>query len=312
MFAGLGGTTNQKFNGNISGWYVSNVTNMLGMFSFTALFNQPLNNWDVSNAVIGTSSPINFGMFTGAKAFNQPLDNWDVSNKTEFGNLFSGATVFNQNLGAWDMSSAIYLAAMFNGCTAFNNGGSDSINDWDVSNVLTFGVVSSGGNGGMFSLCIAFNQPLNNWDTSSATDMSQMFFNAPLFNQDISNWDTSGVTRMSQMFQLASAFNQPIGSWNTSSLLDANFMFQFDYAFNQDISSWDVNQVTVFTGFMQGVTLSTVNYDALLIAWDAQGAMSFSGTANFGGSKYTAGGAAEAARTSLISKWGGIIDGGAA
>jgi hypothetical protein len=40
--------------------------------------------------------------------------------------------------------------------------------------------------------------------------------------------------------------------------------------------------------------------------------MSYSGTVNFGGSQYTSGGAAEAARTSLISKWGGIIDGGAA
>jgi hypothetical protein len=47
-----------------------------------------------------------------------------------------------------------------------------------------------------------------------------------------------------------------------------------------------------------------------LIAWDAQGAMSYSGTVNFGTSKYTSGGAAEAARTSLISKWGGITDGG--
>ena len=58
--------------------------------------------------------------------------------------------------------------------------------------------------------------------------------------------------------------------------------------------------------------LSTANYDALLIAWDAKGAMSYSGTVNFGGSKYTSGGAADAARTSLISKWGGITDGGAA
>ena len=49
----------------------------------------------------------------------------------------------------------------------------------------------------------------------------------------------------------------------------------------------------------------------LLIAWDAQGAMSYSGTVNFGNSQYTLGGAAEAARTSLIAKWGGIIDGGA-
>jgi hypothetical protein len=81
-------------------------------------------------------------------------------------------------------------------------------------------------------------------------------------------------------------------------------------AFDQDISSWDINQVSSFSLFMFGTTLSTTNYDALLIAWDAQGAMSYSGTVNFGGSTYTLGGAAEAARTSLISKWGGIIDGG--
>jgi surface protein len=89
-------------------------------------------------------------------------------------------------------------------------------------------------------------------------------------------------------------------------------MFRNATSFNQNISSWDINQVTDFSNFMFGVTLSTVNYDALLIAWDAQGAMSYSGTVNFGGSKYTSGGAAQAARTSLISKWGGITDGGAA
>jgi hypothetical protein len=55
---------------------------------------------------------------------------------------------------------------------------------------------------------------------------------------------------------------------------------------------------------MVGVTLSTANYDALLIDWDAQGAMAYSGTVNFGGSKYTSGGAAEAARTSLDNKVG--------
>jgi len=94
-------------------------------------------------------------------------------------------------------------------------------------------------------------------------------------------------------------------------------MLQRVPSFDQDISDWSVTQITGFGNFMAGggigsPTLSTANYDALLIAWDAQGAMSYSGTVNFGGSKYTSGGAAEAARTSLISKWGGIADGGAA
>ena len=71
-------------------------------------------------------------------------------------------------------------------------------------------------------------------------------------------------------------------------------MFFNNDAFNQSLSSWDINQVTAFNGFMQNAAgLSTANYDALLIAWDAQGAMSFSGTVNFGGSKYTSGGAGD-------------------
>ncbi len=80
----------------------------------------------------------------------------------------------------------------------------------------------------------------------------------------------------------------------------------------KSISNWDVNQMTDLSGFMGGggTDLSTSNYDALLIAWDAQGAMSYSGTVNFGGSTYTLGSAAEIARTSLILKWGAITDGG--
>ena len=45
-------------------------------------FNQPLNNWDVSNV----RDMIN--MFNGASSFNQPLNNWNVSNVKEMGYMF--------------------------------------------------------------------------------------------------------------------------------------------------------------------------------------------------------------------------------
>ena len=38
-----------KKYGDISNWDVSNVTNMRGMFWLYGSFNQPLNNWNVSN-----------------------------------------------------------------------------------------------------------------------------------------------------------------------------------------------------------------------------------------------------------------------
>jgi surface protein len=150
---------------------------------------------------------------------------------------------------------------------------------------------------------------VDSWDMSNATMMPNMFYNT-VFNSDIGSWDVSGVTNMQNLFR-GSSFNQDIDSWNTSSVTNMNRVFR-DSSFDQDISSWDINQVTAFSGFAQGATFSTANYDAILIAWDAQGTMSYSGTVHFGSSQYTSGGAAETARTSLISKWGGITDGGAA
>ena len=37
-----------NFNGNISKWDVSNVTNMSGMFFMCSKFNKDISNWDVS------------------------------------------------------------------------------------------------------------------------------------------------------------------------------------------------------------------------------------------------------------------------
>ena len=209
----------------------------------------------------------------------------DVSNwgTFEIANTRTFIGCSNLNISATDapIISTTSLAYTFSGCSVFNS----DISNWDVSGVEIFG--ESTNNSGCFETCYLFDKPLSTWDMSNATNTRRMFAYCHNFNQDLSTWDTSNITDMFVMF------------WR-------------NYLFDQDISSWVVGQVTDFGYFMQDVTLSTANYDALLIGWDAQGAMSFSGTANFGTSQYTSGGAAEAARTSLIAKWGGITDGGAA
>ena len=50
-------------------------------------FNQPLNNWNVSNEVTDMNS-----MFNGASSFNQPLNNWNVSKVTYVSFMFDGAS----------------------------------------------------------------------------------------------------------------------------------------------------------------------------------------------------------------------------
>ena len=56
-------------------------------------FNQPLNNWNVSNVTDMNR------MFHGAILFNQLL-NWNVSNVTDTRYMFEYAESFNQSL-AW-------------------------------------------------------------------------------------------------------------------------------------------------------------------------------------------------------------------
>ena len=61
------------FNGDISGWDVSNVTDMSGMFYYAKSFNQDISKWNVSNVI-----DMN-GMFAYAKSFNKDISKWDVS-----------------------------------------------------------------------------------------------------------------------------------------------------------------------------------------------------------------------------------------
>ena len=284
---------------SMNSWDVSNILSFQGMFQGCELFNADITSWVPSSA---TNMSSMFSGYFGSTSFNQPIGGWDVSNVQLFGGMFTTNIAFNQDLSGWNTSSATNMSNMFNGAVAFNG----DITTWDVSSVTTMS--------NMFRGALAFNQPIGSWTTTSLTLTQSTFFQARAFNQSLNGWDMNGVTLANGMFQGADSFNQPLNAWDTSTITNMASMFAGYFnttIYDQDISSWDINQVTSFVNFMGSSTgLSTANYDALLIAWDAQGAMSFSGTANFGGSTYTLGGAAEAARTSLIAKWGGIIDGG--
>ena len=62
------------------------------MFNDARAFNQPLNNWNVSNVRYMNR------MFWDAKSFNQPLNNWNVSNVKDMSYMFHEASSFNVTL----------------------------------------------------------------------------------------------------------------------------------------------------------------------------------------------------------------------
>ena len=171
---------------------------------------------------------------------------------------------------------------------------------------------------------------IENWDVSNVVDINHLFYGTS-FNQDLSNWDVSKVTNFSYMF-FNCFYNQPIGNWNVSNAIRMKGMFEMPFStlptgvgiFNQDISNWDILKLSELSTFIKRQKLSTINYDKLLIGWEATLQATYpngSGypnlvagvTANFGDSQYTDNSAASIARASLDTNYNWTItDGGIA
>ena len=83
-----------EFNGNISNWNVSNVKNMYSMFA-NSQFNGDISNWDVSNVENME------GMFFYSK-FNKDINNWNINNVKNMKRMFTGSD-FNKDIGSWPL-----------------------------------------------------------------------------------------------------------------------------------------------------------------------------------------------------------------
>lgn len=271
----------------MSDWDVSNVTNMSHMFKGALSFNQDISTWDVSNVTDMSNT------FNESEAFNQDIGSWNVSNVLNMKEMFDEAEEFNQDISEWDVSKVTNMSGLFNQAQAFNQ----NINDWNVSNVTDMN--------NMFAHTRNYNQPLNEWNVSNVTDMNAMFNSTRVFNQDLSGWDVSNVTDMSGMFNDTRVFNQDISQWNTASLIDTENMFNEAAAFDQNLGEWDMSNVTDMTGMLVDSSLSTANYDALLIGWSMQTLQT--GVTFDANNSYYSSSAVEAARQSIINVYLWVI-----
>jgi len=164
----------------------------------------------------------------------------------------------------------------------FNNGG-DKLKVTNVSNVGEFNLTEHSA----FRGCTNMTWTATDTPIVSTTSLKDSFRDCTLFNGNLSGWDVSLITIFSSTFRGC-------------------------VAFDQNLSAWNIGSATSMTNIMAFVTLSTANYDALLIGWESQ-APNTGLTPNFWDSTYTAGGAAATARASLISTYGWTItDGGTA
>ena len=164
----------RNFNADIGYWDMSRAVVTAEMFKGARQFNQDIGDWDLSR------NKWYWGMFYGAKYFNQDIGDWDTTKAVSFSTMFAHAHRFNQDISSWNTSKVNTMYQMFTRTRKFNQ----NIGAWDTSNVTDFT--------GMFNRALVFNNggsdTINNWNVSKAVKMRAMFFGAIDFNQPISNW----------------------------------------------------------------------------------------------------------------------------
>ena len=172
-----------SFNGDISKWDVSSVSNMGWIFADATSFNGDISKWHVSSVTEMS------GMFYDATSFTGNISKWQVSSVTIMNRMFHGATSFNSDISKWDVSSVTDMSGMFAGASAFNG----DISKWNVLSVKSMGW--------MFAHAISFNGDISKWDVSNLQDISSMFHGAKAFEQTLCGAWAYSKAQKNNMFQ---------------------------------------------------------------------------------------------------------------
>ena len=108
--------------GTMPDWDVSSVKDMRGVgnknFYYKSTFNGDISRWNTSGVTNMQR------MFQGASSFNQPIGSWNTGQVTDMQYMFHTATSFNHYVGDWDTSglanSYYSISYIFRDATAFN------------------------------------------------------------------------------------------------------------------------------------------------------------------------------------------------
>lgn len=162
---------------------------------------------------------------------------------------FIGDVFYGHSISYFDVSRIEDFSGLFAVQPTFN----EPLNDWQTFSATNMYRMFSGAN--------SFNQPLGSWSVGKVTSMRDMFFNARSFNDmTLDQWDVSSCENMYRTFGYAKAFQGPLGSWNVEKVTTMLYMFGEAKAFNDDsIANWTPTKASSMRSMFQGT--SSFNVD---------------------------------------------------
>ena len=262
--------------------------------------------FDVDTAESGGSSSTQFQLPLSSSRTTNILVDWGDGNTDTITSSSQAEKLHTYS------SSGVYTITITGNLESFSdNNYADrakikEVKNWGNGDGLSLTGLTSFFYGATNLTCTATDQP-----AISATNFQQLFRSALNIVRGIGNFDVSSVTSLLFGFYSALNFNEDLSNWDVSNVTNFGYCFERT-SIDQSFAAWNMTSATSVVRMFRSTTLSTANYDATLIGWAAQ-SLNSNLSIDFGNATYTAGGAAESARNTLINTFGWtIVDGGAA
>lgn len=267
---------------DITGWDMSNVTNMAFMFADCRAFNQDISGWNVSNVTQMNS------MFWGAYTFNQDLSKWCVSNILSYPNGFASEA------NAWTLPKPVWGTCPGTDIPVYDDTGAfkftingpigtselriemyDPNPDWVL---LRDGVVVGGGlQGDLLGITFANTDKttseytligsdfvtslnVNSWTTVvNSVEVTQFPTKAVAVRFGLEDIPFTvpttlpkNITTLGSMFAGCTAFNQDISMWDTAHVTEMYGVFTGCTTFNQPLNTWNVSGAAELRNMFEG------------------------------------------------------------
>lgn len=189
--------------------------------------------------------------YNGARLTDLPIDTLDTSEMVNMNNMFSYCNMDNIfDLSTWDFSKVKKMTGLFNGANSPNGINFGSINTSSLTNIMD-----------MFAYSGFTSLDLSNFDVSKVIDMQQVFYNcSSLSYLDLTGWNTSSVSTFGDMFYNCTSLQSiDVSSFNTQNAKYFTRMFSSTGVSSIDISSFDTSKASVFSSmFADNSSLTSV------------------------------------------------------
>ena len=298
-FAAVGFNTTTSFTANLSKLHTDNVTNMKYMFYDSG---RTSSSWEING-----------------------LNNFNTSKVTNMSHMFCNAAGstnnISLNLSRFDTSNVTNMESMFSSfgraARTYNISG---LNNFNVSKVKSMRYMFER----FLSSANSWSFDFSGWNTSSLTDVYEMFYNAAYDSKsvylNVRNWDMSHVTSFNYLFyefgHTSTNSWRIVGldTWDTSNVTDMTRVF--DYAgwhapsISINLSTWNTSKVTSMSGMFSDFGYWADSWSIGNISnWDVSNVTNMNNMFRFaGGSSYSLNINLKNWNTSKVTDMGGMFN----